>query len=274
MYRSSVVRVAISVTVVASLGVFGHAQAADMPAKAQRAPGSYSVFSPNTGWYGYVGTSIPITKPGNDLNEDSCVYLCGPSPEIEADTAYGAIFGAGYRFNPYFRVDFRLGYGWAAVSGTATRLAPSLVGIGFLPDSGTITGNVSGWGTGLNFYLDLKPFWGPWLGNFEPYIGVGVGWARVTFSSYVFSSPKSGITNWPNITDSSFGYTLTAGTAYRINRHWLFDVAYIWRDFGTFESGTIAPTSSSLLPAPPYPTTSFSGSLSGHAIDLGVRYEF
>lgn len=236
--------------------------AADIPTKA--AGPAYSAFAPNTGWYAYVGTSAPLTRPTNSLKEDGCTFICGGESKLGADNAWGAISGIGYRFNPYFRMDFRLGYGWAAVSGTTNRRAPAPGA----PDVGQTTGDVSGWGSGLNFYLDLKPFWGAWLGNFEPYIGAGVGYARVTFSNMVFNSQTGGSTTWPNVTDSAFGYTLTAGTAYRLNRNWLFDVAYIWRDFGKFASGAISPTNKV------QPASNFSGDLSGHAIDVGFRYEF
>jgi opacity protein-like surface antigen len=264
-----VASVAIASAATALVGISSGVQAADMPAKGPAvAPVSYSAFAPNTGWYGYIGTSIPLDRSTNSLKEDGCVFFCNPAgSKLGADDAAGVIFGAGYRWNQHFRTDLRIGHGWAAVSGSTTRLAPAPGA----PETGQTTGNISGWGGGLNLYWDLKPTLGPWLGNFEPFVGAGVGYARVTFSNMTFAGPVTGVWIFPNVTDSAFGYTLTAGTGYRLTRNWVIDVAYIWRDFGTFKS---QPTRPSNLFAGVPGTTTFSGDLSGHAVDVGVRYEF
>jgi opacity protein-like surface antigen len=270
MRGSLVASVVISAT--ALVGMSSGVRAADIPAKGV-APVAYSAFAPHSGWYAYVGASIPLTRPTDSLKEEGCVFLCGGSSKLGADDAAGVIFGAGYRWNQHFRTDLRIGHGWAAVSGTTTRLPPA-IGAGavpiVVPDTGQTTGNISGWGGGLNFYWDLRPTMGAWLGNFEPFVGVGVGYARVAFSNFTYASPAVGTFVWPNVVDSAFGYTLTAGTGYRLTRNWVIDVAYIWRDFGTFKSQAISPSALGAA-APP---TVFSGDLSGHAVDVGVRYEF
>lgn len=260
MYRFTVT--AAFVIAVMSIGWGGYARAADMAAKTPPTPVPYS-----GSWYGYGGTSIPITDEPNKLTDSGCVYITACSTTMHADSAWGAIGGIGYRFSPYWRVDLRGGYGEAEVS--AKNVAGHALGVAA---TGNLSGDVSGGAVAVTGYLDFKPFFAPGtLGNFEPYVGVGVGVARASFTNYTFASTGGvGVTLvWPNVNATALGWVTTVGTGYRFARDWLIDVGYIYRDYGRFKSGQIVPGGIVGLPA-----SSFSANLSGSAIDLGVRYEF
>jgi opacity protein-like surface antigen len=249
----------------ASLSHLAPGQAADLAAKVTPPP----VVQQWTGWYAITGSSFPLGRDPNSLTESGCVYLCG-KVDLGIDTGYSLFAGAGYRFSPSWRADLQFQYGSAQVSNNNV--------VGHLPAAGftglgQLHGTIGGTTVALDGYYDFAPLFAPGtLGNFEPYVGAGVLYTSAAATNITWASSTGiGVTaTFPNTTATSFGWQAIAGTAYRLTRNWLVDVAYIYRDYGRFHSGNITPSG---LPAAA-PTSSFTAAAQGSGMNVAVRYEF
>ena len=249
----------------------GHtARAADLPSKApvRAAPIPYDI---PTGWYAITGASFPLGKAPSKMSENGCVYLC-TTVNLNVDSGYSMFAGAGYRFSPFWRADIQIQYASAEVSNK--NVTGTLPAFGF-NGSGNLHGRLNATTVATNGYFDIAPLFGPRaLGNFEPYVGAGVLYthAAATDFTWVSTTGAAVTASFPSITDTAWGWQVTAGTAYRLNRNWLVDVAYIYRDYGKFQSGNIAP--GGLPGGASAPLSSFSTKSAGSGMSAAVRYEF
>jgi opacity protein-like surface antigen len=83
----------------------------------------------------------------------------------------------------------------------------------------------------VNVFYDSKP-----LGNFQPYIGAGLGWARNV--SEVDRVPLSGASKEEREdAKHNFAWALMFGVMYQISETWQFEVGYRYIDLGEVESG-------------------------------------
>ncbi len=261
MYR----KIVVASVAIACVSFLVPAKAADVAVKAAPVP-----YATPTGWYAISGASFPLGKDPSTLSENGCVYLC-TSVDLGVDSGYSAFAGGGYRFSPYWRADIQIQYATASVSND--NVTGMLVPFGFA-GPGTLHGRFTATTVALNGYFDIAPLFAPGaLGNFEPYVGAGVLFSHATAKDFKWVSTGGlGVTaTFPNITDNAWGWQIIAGTAYRLTRNWLVDVAYIYRDYGKFESGNIAPGG---LPVAPAPLSIFNTKASGSGMNVAVRYEF
>ena len=83
----------------------------------------------------------------------------------------------------------------------------------------------------LNIFYDLRL-----KGNFKPYFGAGMGWARNT--SEVDRVPLAGTAKEEREdAKDNFSWSVMAGFMYRISEAWQFEVGYRYIDLGEVKSG-------------------------------------
>lgn len=164
-------------------------------------------------------------------------------------------FGAGYKFNQWFRSDVTLDYtGKSDFAGSYSCL-PLACG---LPYSNA-SAELSAWTVLANAYLDF----GTWQG-LTPYIGAGVGAANLQLEGYAAYNPPlfppSQTVIGAKHDTWNFAWALMAGASYDLTSNWLVDVNYRYMSLG--DIGTV---------------DQFGGlidfdTVSGHEIRIGVRY--
>lgn len=246
-----------------------------------------------SGWY--LRGDITASVNGHRYTQD---YSDGTS-EIDSEfrdmIGYG--IGAGYRFTNNLRADITLGH-YLSGNSEATYAIDSTNCLGWREDPSTggivdtFIRNCSGYdvaeydtfalmGTG---YFDLSP-----IGGFQPYVGAGVGVARVRWNEVtggVICAPDAGAFREGCVgrngdqpganevyrsggviaggVDYRLAYSLTAGFAYRLKKNLLLDASYKYMGVG--DSMGIATGSAKAQ------STAKDG-FSLHQINVGLRYE-
>jgi opacity protein-like surface antigen len=246
--------------------------AADLPIAA---PPMYAPPPPADfgGWYlrGDIGFSNQSVSTVRNTNANLYSGLTSFNQTTGFDT--GGIFdlGAGYRFNNWFRADVTGQY-----RGNTNFHGLDLISF---PNGGTIghgadfyTAQKSEWLFLANGYVDLGTWW-----CLTPYIGAGVGTARVTIANFVDQGvatlfpPGSGV--GPSLVSAqtgsqwNFAWALHAGVAYQINPNVAVELGYSYVNLGDGLTG---------------PDNAFDNSAGGHAfkfhditshdLKLGVRW--
>jgi opacity protein-like surface antigen len=217
MYRSSIWT---SVLTVGVLGVCcgSVATAADLGASAppllDSAPLLVDEFGSN--WYlrGDIGYRF-------NTNFDSLRNLDPPpavrDPEVTNNTwVFGA--GVGYKWN-WFRADITGDFSTTEKFDADSRRRPN----DFRTRVDTVTGLVNGYG-------DLGTWWG-----FSPYIGAGIGFARLKASGFRIPSEHAGDAH----SDESWNlaWAVMAGVSYQVTPNWLIDVGYRHINMGDVWTG-------------------------------------
>ncbi len=165
-------------------------------------------------------------------------------------------FGFGYRYSPSFRADLTLDYEWnAPFRGRLECLAPCTPDPD--PEYSVETANISALTLLANAYWDI----GKW-GSLTPYIGAGVGVARLTTSSVAFTNPDTTTGTWPGASTWNFAWALMLGAAYDISPNTAIDFNYRYAHLGNAVSG---PTSLNSIPIQ-------YNNINAHEFRVGFRY--
>jgi opacity protein-like surface antigen len=220
------------------------------------------------GWYlrGDIGFSNQKVQHLSNALEANLL-----SQSQKADFNSAGIFGlgAGYRFNNWFRADVTGEY----------RASSTLNGyeVNTFSDTGVFgngfnkyTGNKSEWLVMANAYADLGTWW-----CITPFIGAGVGAARVTIANYTDvgqtiggTSPGPSSAYAADASKWNFAWAVHAGLAYQINPSLTLELAYRYLDMGDGITGdVITYTGTNNVNNP----TTFKN-LTSHDLKLGVRW--
>jgi opacity protein-like surface antigen len=130
--------------------------------------------------------------------------------------------GVGYEWNNWLRFDVTAEY----------RAKSRVYAIGTYPNStGTLDvyeGNLSSWVFLANAFVDL----GTW-NCFTPFVGFGVGGARVSLSDFSDTSPTNGYGFGRNPSQWNFAWALHAGVAYTVSKNLKVELAYRYLNYGS-----------------------------------------
>ena len=223
------------------------------------------------GWYlrGDIGFS---NQKVNDLHygrESAYSQLTSFDQQSSFDSAGIFGVGAGYRVNSWFRADVIGQYRGNANFKAVDRFTGSAGGVAY---SGTDNygASKSEWLVMANAYVDLGTWW-----CITPFIGAGVGGARVSISNFtdngVNSLPFSAVSYASAPTGSKWNvaWAAHAGLAYNVNPNLVLELAYSYVDLGPGQTGVL---------------TTFDGTTSNnvfkfknitsHDLKLGVRWNF
>lgn len=214
------------------------------------------------GWYirGDIGmTNQGVTELFN-ANYPSTANLIVRDKNFESGMFWG--LGVGYKWNSWMRFDVTGEY----------RGETGFHGLDTWDDAGTArfnnyTGKKSEWLFLFNAYADL----GTW-GNVTPFIGAGIGFARIGIHSM-----RDIGTDGTNVTlayaDSGYSwniaYALHAGLAYEVTKNLSIEFAYRYTYLGDGISGTLIAYDGSGTTPP----MQFRG-IDSHDLKLGIRYQF
>ena len=86
-------------------------------------------------------------------------------------------------------------------------------------------------------YVDLPALGLPRLGPFDPFLGAGVGVARIATGETRMTFPAT-TTHVPGESRSGFAWMVTAGVATALSESTTLEVALRYSDLGTAETGT------------------------------------
>ncbi|EGP10140.1 hypothetical protein CSIRO_0163 [Bradyrhizobiaceae bacterium SG-6C] len=216
------------------------------------------------GWYlrGDIGFSNQkVQHLGNALEAN----LISQSQKADFNSAGIFGLGAGYRFNNWFRADVTGEY---RASSTLNGYEVNTFNAGGLQSGfNKYTGNKSEWLIMANAYADLGTWW-----CVTPFIGAGVGTARVTMANYTdVGQTTNGGPSSAYAADASkwnFAWAVHAGLAYKINPSLTLELAYRYLDMGDGITGdVIAYDGTNNINNP----TTFKH-LTSHDLKLGVRW--
>jgi len=129
--------------------------------------------------------------------------------------------GVGYEFNNWLRFDATAEY----------RAKTRVYAFGNYPPNGldTYEGNLKSWVFLANAYVDL----GTW-NCFTPFVGAGIGGARVTLADFSDVNPLVGGFGFGrNPSVWNFAYALHAGVAYNVTKNLKVELAYRYLNIGS-----------------------------------------
>ena len=176
-----------------------------------------------SGWYlrGYLGMSSQKAKLFHPLfNEVPYTHI---DDGFDSAPFFGA--GVGYYFNDWLRFDVTGEY----------RGSANYHGYGIYPGgSDEYRARKSEWVGLVNAYADLGTWW-----SVTPYVGVGVGGAYNTISSFLdINTPTGGVLSAQEKGKFNFAWALHAGLAYKVTPGFSVELAYRYLDLGKAETGT------------------------------------
>ena len=246
--------------------------AADMPIAAP--PPMYAPVAPPAdfgGWYLRGDVGFSNQRVDRVLDTNAAAYN-NVNVNQTGNFSSAGIFdlGAGYRFNNWFRADVTGQYrGKSTFTGldVVTGVGP---GAGFR-GTDSYTATKSELLFLANAYVDLGTWW-----CVTPFIGAGVGTARVTVGDFTDSGDSIGVggqgrsLNYAGASSKwNFAWAAHAGLAYHVNPNLVLELAYSYVDMGSGMTG---------------PTYSFDGvtntthapfqfrDITSHDVKLGVRW--
>jgi opacity protein-like surface antigen len=217
------------------------------------------------GWYlrGDIGFSNQRVSRLNNVLD--ATYTTS-SQNLGFNTAGIFGLGAGYRFNNWLRADVTGEYrGNSQFFGKDVLTFPG----GFNTD--TYHGTKNEWVVLANAYVDLGTWW-----CMTPFIGAGVGGARVSINNFTDQSitnaglgAQPGLAFGDNVSKWNFAWALHAGVAYKVTPNFTVELAYRYLDMGDGLTGdlrTFDGTNNIVNP------TTFKG-ITSHDLKLGVRWD-
>jgi opacity protein-like surface antigen len=216
------------------------------------------------GWYlrGDIGFS---NQRVNRLNNALDAASTSSVQHLSFNTAGIFGLGVGYKVNNWFRADVTGEYrGNSQFFGTDAITFPG----GFGTD--TYHATKSEWVVLANAYVDLGTWW-----YVTPFIGAGVGGARVSIANFTDQSISNigggalpGLAFGDNVSKWNFAWALHAGVAYRVSPNFTVELAYRYLDMGDGLTGdlrTFDGTNNIVNP------TTFK-SITSHDLKLGMRW--
>ena len=246
---------------------FTSAQAADLGPimQAPRMIAPAQVEEQMGGWYlrGDIGFSNQRVDRLNNLldrNNTSSVQTLN----FNSAGIFG--LGVGYKVNNWFRADVTGEYrGNSNFFGTDRITYVGGVG------ADTYHATKNEWVVLANAYVDLGTWW-----CITPFIGAGVGGARVSINNFTDQSitnaglgAQPGLAFGDNVSKWNFAWALHAGVAYKVTPNFTVELAYRYLDMGDGLTGdlrTFDGTNGIVNP------TTFKG-ITSHDLKLGVRWD-
>ena len=238
--------------------------AADMPImqSPMYAPAPIEDFG---GWYlrGDIGFSNQhVSRLNNALDVGNTTSV----QHLGFDTAGIFGLGAGYKFNNWFRADVTGEYrGNSQFFGTHAITYPGGVG------TDTYHATKSEWVVLANAYVDLGTWW-----YMTPFIGAGVGGARVSIANFTDQSIANngggalpGLAFGDSVSKWNFAWALHAGVAYKVTPNFTVELAYRYLDMGDGLTGDLRTFDGTNAI---YNPTTFK-SITSHDLKLGVRWD-
>ena len=173
--------------------------------------------------------------------------------------------GVGYKVNNWFRADVTGEYrGNSQFFGTDRITYTGGVG------TDTYHATKNEWVVLANAYVDLGTWW-----CITPFIGAGVGGARVSIANFTDQGIVSGA---PPVTSLAFGdnhskwnlaWALHAGVAYKVTPNFTVELAYRYLDMGDGLTGDLRPYDGPSTRVNPMTFKS----ITSHDLKLGVRWD-
>jgi opacity protein-like surface antigen len=219
------------------------------------------------GWYLRGDIGFSNQRVDNVRNTNAALYTGLTSFQESTGFDTGGIYqiGAGYRFNNWFRVDVTGEY-----RGSTNFHGLDLISFpgGFGAD--TYNASKSEWLFLANAYADLGTWW-----CITPYIGAGIGTARVGISNFtdtgINNSGGAGavpsLVTAANGSQWNFAWALHAGLSYQVTQNMAVDLGYSYVNLGNGTTGV---------------DSAFDNSVGGHVfqfhnitshdVKLGVRW--
>ncbi|MDQ8726823.1 outer membrane beta-barrel protein [Bradyrhizobium sp. LHD-71] len=213
------------------------------------------------GWYlrGDIGVSQQKVKSlYNVLYDEPGVGVQTVGKGFGGAAFFGV--GVGYQFNSWLRADVTGEY----------RMKSSIHGLDIVSFNGGVIGtdeyrgNKEEWVALVNLYADLGTWW-----CITPFVGVGVGGARTTISSFVdVNTPNLGVAFAHDESKWGFAYALHAGLGYKVTNNLTMELAYRYLHLGDAHSGDLRTFDGTNNVNNPMHFRD----ISSHDIKLGVRW--
>jgi opacity protein-like surface antigen len=185
------------------------------------------------GWY--LRGDVGITNQDVD-HLDNALFAGANVTHISKGFDSGMLIGAGvgYQFNSGLRADVTGEYrGKTAFRGLDTYRPEPASGTGVGADD--YTGSKSEWLYLANLYLDL----GTWS-CFTPFVGFGVGMAKVTIHDFRdVNVPTSGVAYGADASQWNLAWALHAGVGYEISQNLMLELSYRYVNLGDGQSGDL-----------------------------------
>jgi opacity protein-like surface antigen len=219
------------------------------------------------GWYlrGDIGFSNQRVKRLNNALDSS---YTSSHQNLGFNTAGIFGLGVGYKVNNWFRADVTGEYrGNSQFFGTDELTFPG----GFNTD--TYHATKSEWVVLANAYVDLGTWW-----CMTPFIGAGVGGARVSIANFTDHGISTPLVPGPalaslafgdNVAKWNFAWALHAGVAYKVTPNFTVELAYRYLDMGDGLTGDLRTFDGGNAIVNP---TTFK-SITSHDLKLGVRWD-
>ncbi|MCW5697446.1 MAG: porin family protein [Bauldia sp.] len=162
--------------------------------------------------------------------------------------------GIGFQMSNHFRTDLTIDYEWPGeIYGELE--CPSCGP----PQYSIETADLSVLTILANFYFDL-----PMSHGFTPYVGVGLGVARLTTSNVAFVNPDLSTGTWEGASTWNFAWALMAGVEKELDDNWSIDASYRYLHLGdAMAITTLGPTGDTPIV--------YSG-IAAHEFRIGLRY--
>jgi opacity protein-like surface antigen len=220
------------------------------------------------GWYlrGDIGFSNQRVGRLNNV-QDATLTSSVQNNSFNTAGIFG--LGVGYKFNPWFRADVTGEYrGNSKYFGTDHITYPGGVGVD------TYNATKSEWVALVNAYVDLGTWW-----CITPFVGAGVGGARVAINGFTDQSINSNPTPpGPNVVGLAFGdnaakwnfaWALHAGLAYKVSPNFTVELAYRYLDLGDGVTGDLRTFDGTNAVVNPMTFKN----ITSHDLKLGVRWD-
>ena len=193
----------------------------------------------------YLRAGIGFDRPTRtEFRDKNCeieapvpLYGCGPALDGRPYRSVGDFgtvaaleVGIGGKVTPALRLEALVEYRPSfTFSGQANFLAPERRQ-SVSADLSVLSGMVAA-------YADLPALGLPRLGPFDPFVGVGVGVARIRTGETRMLFPET-TTIVPGVRRSSFAWTVAAGVATALSEGTTLEVAFRYSDLGSAETST------------------------------------
>src|SRR6195952_2333270 len=220
------------------------------------------------GWYlrGDIGFSNQRVERLNNVLDSVGSPTSGQNNSFGTAGIFG--LGTGYKFNNWFRADVTGEYrGNSQFFGTdaLTYAGPSY-------GTDTYHATKSEWVVLGNAYVDLGTWW-----CMTPFIGAGVGGARVSINNFTDQSIANngdgalpGLASGANTSKWNLAWALHAGVAYKVSPNFTIELAYRYLDMGDGLTGDLRTFDGTNNINNPMTFKN----ITSHDLKLGVRWNF
>ncbi len=239
----------------------GHAPPGAVPCYVPPPPPVIEEFS---AWYlrGDIGfTNQSVHDLTNIQDVSNSVQNIGLG--FDASPLFGV--GIGYNFNDWLRFDVTGEYrSKANFHGTQVITSTCFAGCGTITDE--YTASKSEWLFLANAYVDL----GTW-NNLTPFVGVGIGTARVTIHDLrdvCTVCPGGGVAFGDTVSKWNLAWAVHAGLAYKVTKNFTVELAYRYVNLGDAASGDLH----TYLGQNNFVNPMEFKHLSSHDVKLGLRF--